>query len=227
MDYKDYIEKSPEWQKVRKARFNFDAGRCVVCHKLFAPSETFHTHHLNYMHLGQEHMRDVVTMCEACHTKFHNVWMKNNYWKGKESGHWEAYSLEHTAQMCAMYYKEDRFICKDVNAPNLCNTETARQYMDRYMKELNLDTCPYIDTHDFSLFVRNKRYELFFEAESRGLSQEEFLDEYYGPKVRGQNPIRQEAQKTFKHKPESYHLHYSENPNINRLMSVVKEREDN
>lgn len=225
MDYKEYI-KTPDWQKVRKARYKFDAGRCVVCHKQFAPFEPFHTHHLNYMHLGQEHIRDVVTMCDECHTKFHNVWVKNNYWKGKESGHWEAFSLEHTATMCAAYYKEDRFICKNINAPNLCNTEVARQYMDKYMKDFNLDTFPYIDANDFILFVRNKRWEMFFEAESRGLNLEEFLDECYGLKVRGKNPIRQAVGSFYKHKPESMHMHYSENPNINKLMSVIKEREE-
>ena len=88
-----------------------------------------------------------------------------------------------------------------------------------------MTTHPRIDPNDISLFVRNKRYELFFEAESRGLSVEEFLDEYYGKKVRGKNPLRQEAGRKngpFDHTPESFHRHYTENNNINILMKEVE-----
>jgi hypothetical protein len=86
-----------------------------------------------------------------------------------------------------------------------------------------------IDPNDVSLFIRNKRYELYFEAEGRGLSVEEFLDEYYGPKVRGKNPLRQEAGRKggpFDHTPESFHRHYMENKNINILMDEVRQLED-
>jgi hypothetical protein len=79
------------------------------------------------------------------------------------------------------------------------------------------------------LFVRNKRYELFFDAEVRGLTVEEFLEEYYGPKVRGKNPLRQEAGKKggpFDHTPESFHRHYEENKNIITLMEKVREIEE-
>ena len=78
--------------------------------------------------------------------------------------------------------------------------------------------------------MRNKRYELFLEAEERGLSVEEFLDEYYGKKVRGKNPLRQESGRKngpFDHEPKSFHRHYSENPNLNILMEKVKEIEIN
>jgi len=80
IDYKDYIATHPHWQAVRKARYKFDQGECVVCHA--DVSEGFETHHLNYNHLGNEHLTDVVTMCSSCHTKFHNTWTKQNFWKG-------------------------------------------------------------------------------------------------------------------------------------------------
>ena len=59
---------------------------------------------------------------------------------------------------------------------------------------------------------------------------EEFLDEYYGPKVRGKNPLRQEAGRKggpFDHTPESFRRHYLENKNINALMLKAEEMERN
>ncbi len=222
MDYRAYIESHPHWQKVRLARFNFDGGRCVVCHKDLTNSQ-YQTHHIDYRHLGNEHMRDVLTMCPYCHTLFHRNWAKQTYWQGKESGHWDVFDLEHTARMCAQFYMEDKFLCKDPDAPNLCNTDIDRQYIDDYCKSGQFVRAPVIDPHDLELFVRNKRYELLFDAESRGLTVEEFLDECYGPKIRGQNPMRREAGQYFnKHTLQSFHAHYSENKNINLLMQEVK-----
>ena len=222
IDYNTYIESHPHWQRVREARFTFDGGKCVVCHKDLTNSQ-YQTHHLDYRHLGNEHLTDVITLCPLHHTLFHRNWTKQTYWQGKESGHWEVFSLEHTAKMCAMYYKEDKFICKDPDAPNLCNTDTDRQYIDDYCRSQQFEKAPMLDPHDLELFVRNKRYELLFEAINRGLSIEEFLDECYGPKIRGQNPIRREAGQYFnKHTIESFRAHYSENKNINILMQEVK-----
>lgn len=225
IDYKTYIESHPHWQRVREIRFNFDEHKCVVCHRELSDGQ-YQTHHLDYRHLGNEHMTDVITLCPKHHTLFHRNWAKQTYWQGKEDGHWEVFDLEQTARMCAKYYKEDKFICKDPDAPNLCNTDTDRQYLEDYCKAEEFAAAPVIDPHDFELFVRNKRYEMLFEAEARGLSIEEFLDECYGQKIRGQNPIRREAGQYFnKHTLESFHKHYSENKNINILMQEVKKYE--
>lgn len=234
MDYSEYIGSNGKpahehWTKVRFARLKFDNYQCVVCHEPIREGDRFETHHLSYNHLGNEHMRDVVTMCPICHTRFHNAWRKQDFWKGRESGHWEAYSFDHTVAICAEYYAEDKFISKDPNGPNLCNSDTQKAYVDKYYLEHNIVTPVVIDINDIGLFVRNKRYELFFEAEARGLSVEEFLDEFYGKKVRGKNPIRQEAGKKggiFDHKPASFHRHYKENPNINKLMEEVRKLEE-
>lgn len=224
IDYKEYIERHPHWQKVRQARFEFDGGRCVVCHKDLH-GKIFQTHHLHYLRLGNERMRDVVTMCAGCHKEFHESWSRVNFWRGKEDGHWDVYSLEHTARLCAAYWRQDRLISRDPDAQNLCNREACRDLLDQYFQDSHIVRPPRIDPNDISLFIRNKRYELFFEAEQRGLTVEEFLDEYYGPKVRGKNPLRQEAGRKggpFDHTPKSFHAHYIENHNINILMEEVK-----
>lgn len=223
IDYKEYIASHPHWQTVRRSRYAFDRGECAVCHK--ALDGQFETHHLNYQRLGNEHMRDVITLCSGCHVMFHNNWERAKYWKGREEGHWQVFSITHTARMCRAYYKEDKFICKDPDAPNLCNKEVAKEYLDRYMREFEIAAPVVIDPNDFSLFVRNKRYEMVFEAEARGLTVEEFLDECYGKKERGKNPLRQEAGKkngAFDHTIRSFHSHYKENKNINKLMEEVK-----
>lgn len=224
IDYKEYIEKHPHWQAVRVARFSFDGGRCVICHQDLTNAR-YETHHMSYMHLGNEHLTDVVTLCPKHHSLFHRNWQKQKFWVGKESGHWDVFDIEHTAKMCLKYYKEDKFICCNPDAPNLCNQDTDREYVDRYIKEGQFEVAPIMDPHDLGLFVRNKRYEMVFEAESRGLSIEDFLDEKYGPKVRGKNPLRVEAGKkngTYDHTFESFHKHYAENNNINLLMQEVK-----
>lgn len=227
LDYDEYINEHPHWQVVREARFKFDSGRCVVCHCDLS-GKPYQIHHLDYRHLGDEHLTDVITLCPRHHSLFHRNWAKQKYWVGREEGHWEVFDLEHTAKMCLMFYKEDKFICKDVRAPNLCNNDVAREYIDRYIKVVNLEAAPIIDPHDFVLFVRNKRYEMVFDAEARGLTVVQFLDECYGEKVRGKNPLRVEAGKkngTFDQTLASFHKHYSENPNLNTLMKEVKNYE--
>ena len=227
IDYNEYINSHPRWQTVRKARFEFDGGRCAICH-MDLHGKAYHTHHLHYQRLGHERMRDVITLCPACHHDFHQSWSKTYFWKGKEDGHWDVYDLEHTARLCAEYWQRDKFIAMDPDAPNLCNRDTCRQLLDEYFREHEITRPPVIDPNDVQLFVRNKRYELFFDAEARGLTVEKFLDERFGPKVRGKNPLRQEAGKKngpFDHTAKSFHRHYEENKNIIMLMQKVSEIE--
>lgn len=222
MSYYEYL-KHPRWQKVRKARLEFDGYQCVVCHRDLR-GEPFQTHHLSYQRCGRERMRDVVTMCDSCHHAFHKNWVKSQFWEGKEDGHWDVYDLPHTAALCSRYWRQDRLISRDTDALNLCNRDVATQLIDQYFRDAALTSHPVIDPNDITLFVRNKRYELFFEAEARGLTVDGFLDEYYGAKVRGKNPLRQEAGRKngpFDHTPESFHRHYKENKNILLLMEEV------
>ena len=79
IDYKEYIEKHPYWQRVRQARFDFDGGKCVICHKDLH-DEPYNTHHLHYQRLGHERLRDVITLCPGCHHDFHRSWQKSQFW---------------------------------------------------------------------------------------------------------------------------------------------------
>ena len=227
IDYNDYLH-HPRWKKVRETRLKFDNYQCGVCHRDLR-GEPYETHHLSYQLLGRERIRDVITLCPSCHSAFHQNWQRLEFWKGKESGHWQIYDLHHTAMICSRYWRQDRFISKDPEGLNLCSQDVDMQLIDDYFRDEGLTTCPIIDPHDISLFVRNKRYELFFDAEKRGLTVEAFLDECFGQKIRGKNPLRTEAGRKngpFDHTPESFHRHYSENKNIIILMQEVERIEE-
>lgn len=224
MDYKEYIATHPHWQLVRRKRFEFDNGLCAVCHR--GVHDGYETHHLYYTHLGNEHLTDVITLCPSCHTKFHNAWQKQDFWKGREQNHWQAFDLEHTAQICACCWKRDRFISGNHEDVNLCNKDIQREVVEEYLRTNGSGQPILIDPNDIGLFVRNKRYELWFHAEDEGLTMEQFLDRQYGEKVRGNNPMRVEAGRFFgKHKPESFRRNYKANKNINVLMKEVKKHE--
>ncbi|MBQ2001863.1 MAG: hypothetical protein II240_01015 [Bacteroidaceae bacterium] len=228
IDYEEYIASHPHWQKVRRARFDFDGGKCVICHKDLH-NQPYQTHHLHYQRLGHERIRDVITLCATCHHDFHQSWQKSHFWKGKEDGHWDVFNLHHTALLCSKNWRKDKFICRDPDGLNLCSRDVCRELLEDYLQELNTAKVPIIDPNDLQLFVRNKRYELYFEAEANGQTVEEFLDSFYGPKVRGQNPLRQEAGRKngpFDHTPESFHRHYAENKNIITLMEEVNHIEE-
>lgn len=228
MDYNEYIHTHPHWQAVRKARFDFDNHSCVVCHKDLT-DQKYETHHLNYNHLGNERLTDVITLCPRHHSMFHSIWCKQRYWKGREPEHWDTHSLYHTARLCLLYEHEDRYLSRDINNLNMCNKDVDREYIEKYFKEQRITDNPVIDPNDISLYIRNKRYELYFEAEERGLTVEQFLNEYFGEKIRGKNPLRQEAGRknsTFDHEPKSFHKHYSENKNLLTLMEEVDRQKE-
>jgi len=229
MDYRDYLH-HPRWKQVRQKRLEFDNYQCAVCH-LDLRGDPYETHHLTYQRLGRERLRDVITVCPSCHKIFHENWQRVEYWKGKEPGHWQIYDLQVTAEICARSWRLDRYICRDPAAPNMCNTDVAGQAVDDFFRDEHLTVCPVVDPHDVVLFIRNKRYELYFAAERQGMTVEQWLDSYFGEKVRGKNPLRQEAGKKngpFDHTPAAFHKHYNENKNILILMREVEriEKED-
>ena len=225
IDYKEYLQ-HPKWAEIREKRFRFDGGRCVICHADLR-GDTYQCHHMTYQRCGHEHITDLVTLCPNCHDDFHKRWQKAEYWKGQEYGHWMDFDLEHTAKLCQTYWKEDRLICKDENAPNMCHLPYIKNLINRYVEEFKVPGYPLINPQDILLFIRNKRYELWFQAEAEGKTKEEYLDSYYGKKIRGKNPIRLMAEGFFtRHKDDSYYTHYSENEDINQLMLKVKEMED-
>lgn len=223
IDYKEYIDKHPHWQKVRTERFKFDGGRCVVCHRDLT-GKTYQTHHLHYLRLGNERLRDVITLCPACHQEFHESWTRSNFWKGKESGHWDVYSLEHTARICARYWKQDRLISKDPNGLNLCGKDVCRQLLDEYFRDEGMTRPPRIDPNDISLLSGTSGMRCSSRLKPEDCLSSSSLMNATARRSEGRilsdrKPAGRTARSTT---PKSFHQHYLENKNINILMEEVK-----
>jgi len=63
--YNRYL-KSEQWeQKALKVRRR-DKFRCRKCGE-----RGWIVHHLTYERVGKEHMRDLITVCDACHKRLH------------------------------------------------------------------------------------------------------------------------------------------------------------
>ena len=185
MDSRDYWH-TPEWKAISHERFSYDMGMCVVCHK---PAQV--EHHLDSRTYGHEGITDIISLCHPCHKRFHELWNPADYWKNNDmESHWDVYSLEDTAKLCAMYWREDMYLGGEYGN-NMCSQSRIKDYIDLYMKETE-STGTVIGEMDIQLFIRNKRYELWFKSGCSTI--EEFLDKQFGQKVRGGNPIRRDAE---------------------------------
>lgn len=68
--YKRYI-RSPAWEKRKAVRMEIDGYRCVMCGETTA----LQVHHVSYRNLGHEDiLRDLCTVCDACHVKIHKYY---------------------------------------------------------------------------------------------------------------------------------------------------------
>ncbi len=224
IDSREYWN-TPEWRAVCEARRRFDNGLCVICH---APAQQWH--HIDNRAYGHERITDVISVCIPCHKRIHSLWDQKPFWKPADNdSHWEVYSLEHTARLCAMYYHEDKYLGGDCDV-NMCSLDVCRDYIDRYHIETgNMGTV--ISQQDVQLLIRNKRYELWFNSGCNDIL--EFLDKQFGEKVRGGNKIRQDAEKFYYKKwiqkgqdpATGMKETYEENQNIKILMQEVKKYE--
>jgi 5-methylcytosine-specific restriction endonuclease McrA len=61
--------RSPEWEVVRRAVFERDGFRCVLCNR-----PVVDPHHRSYRHFGEggpAEIADVHSLCKRCHLVFH------------------------------------------------------------------------------------------------------------------------------------------------------------
>lgn len=66
MPYSEYL-RSPEWQEKRKKALRFAGFKCQLCNS----AERLNVHHRTYERLGQELLGDLITLCNDCHSIFH------------------------------------------------------------------------------------------------------------------------------------------------------------
>jgi 5-methylcytosine-specific restriction endonuclease McrA len=67
MEYKEYL-KSVHWQETKHKTLESAGYRCEVCRA----DQELHVHHLTYENIGHEKRKDLLVLCEICHTKEHN-----------------------------------------------------------------------------------------------------------------------------------------------------------
>ena len=77
-----YVEHlmSDKWKQTKLARLLIDDFKCQQCNKPIT-AETSHCHHITYQNLGDEGMKDVVSVCPRCHDVIHKF-------HGKNAGHY-------------------------------------------------------------------------------------------------------------------------------------------
>ena len=73
-----YVEHlmSDKWKQTKLTRLLIDNFKCQQCNKPIT-AETSHCHHITYQNLGDEGMKDVVSVCPQCHNDIHEFYGKN------------------------------------------------------------------------------------------------------------------------------------------------------
>lgn len=74
----DYVKHlmTDKWKQTKLTRLLIDDFKCQQCGKPIT-AETSHCHHITYKNLGDEGMKDVVSVCPQCHNDIHEFYGKN------------------------------------------------------------------------------------------------------------------------------------------------------
>lgn len=199
MDYEDYIH-SPEWKALKKKRYDYDSGKCCICHKVAVfPAH----HHITYERLGHEDVvTDIITICNSCHNAFHRTWGKiTGITSQMTPAHWKYYSHQTTLDFFVDYEHEDILLGGKLK---MTSNPVIRECIEEYYKVHDTDPtrAGLISEDDVKIFFRNRRLELLiYNLIYQGKTYEEFLTEQYGEKgnrIDGPNELRNEANKFFK-----------------------------
>lgn len=78
MEYREYLQ-SVEWKTLRRVAKELAGHKCQLCDS----SRGLNVHHRKYPDiLGTEPIKDLVVLCEKCHSMFHGVSLPENKEKG-------------------------------------------------------------------------------------------------------------------------------------------------
>ncbi len=67
--YTEYVA-SPGWRRRRRAAFR--SGRCLAC----GATRKLVAHHITYLNIGRETQKDLVLLCDGCHSETHRLIQK-------------------------------------------------------------------------------------------------------------------------------------------------------
>lgn len=78
LSHDDYVKHlmTDKWKQTKLTRLLIDDFKCQQCNKPIT-AETSHCHHITYQNLGDEGMKDVVSVCPQCHNDIHEFHGKN------------------------------------------------------------------------------------------------------------------------------------------------------
>lgn len=66
----DYMRLSATWKALREDRLKYDNYKCQKCGKAY----NLQVHHIRYPEVwGEETIDDLITLCDECHKKVHNI----------------------------------------------------------------------------------------------------------------------------------------------------------
>ena len=149
--YKNYF-KTPEWQKKRNERLNFDDFTCQYhgC----GNKRGLQVHHLNYLSLFTENVhRDLITVCEECHKKLEEEKKKNPLSEHeKEMLHVKALTFD----FCKLNLENDYSGGGNIN---LCKNDVIRPLLYKHISERGGNP-ELLSVKQVNDFFRDKRYEV-------------------------------------------------------------------
>lgn len=88
-EYEKYI-RSSGWAEKRTERLALDNNHCVMCGRkngLQKDGKTpiLQVHHIHYENLGNEPMKDLVSLCPSCHRKIHKYYRRARSWNDRHN----------------------------------------------------------------------------------------------------------------------------------------------
>lgn len=106
--YEIYLS-TDKFDQKRQAVLNRDNHKCVVCGK----TTNLQIHHLTYMHVYDEPLDDLITLCDVCHSTYHNIQRRQELvekmYRNEREDQWKEEEAErkHIAETISNEIKEE------------------------------------------------------------------------------------------------------------------------
>ncbi len=81
-EYKQYLEKSDQWQVLRHKILKRASYKCEICEK----AKPLQVHHLTYDRIFHEQLDDLQAVCDRCHRRLHGL---RPWWVRALGGLWK------------------------------------------------------------------------------------------------------------------------------------------
>ena len=171
--YQIYLA-SDDWKGIRRRILDRDGHKCVVC----GSAENLCVHHLTYRNKFHEQLRDLVTLCDKCHTAYHSIQnmttvVDDIYRELDEEPitrrRAEIERQKELGMLIAQEIKEEYLEqdwCKG-GERNMCDMTLLKAIVDGKCKKYGAEYAPVKDIQDF---FRYRRCELFLRCMDLGLT---------------------------------------------------------